>query len=103
CARPLPPRYPLPLHDALPICSAVLNTGTPAVDLAVLAGEEAPLTALFGDEPDTTVPPEIGFDYIGLEALESVTTVADGDLVVPRSEEHTSELQSHLHLVCRLL
>src|SRR6266436_9575539 len=26
-----------------------------------------------------------------------------GDLGVPRSEEHTSELQSRLHLVCRLL
>src|SRR3989449_11378492 len=25
------------------------------------------------------------------------------ELVVPRSEEHTSELQSRLHLVCRLL
>src|SRR2546422_4280146 len=26
-----------------------------------------------------------------------------GDLLVQRSEEHTSELQSRLHLVCRLL
>src|SRR2546429_6797110 len=26
-----------------------------------------------------------------------------GEGVVPRSEEHTSELQSRLHLVCRLL
>src|SRR2546422_7218743 len=26
-----------------------------------------------------------------------------GDAVHPRSEEHTSELQSRLHLVCRLL
>src|SRR2546422_3069848 len=25
------------------------------------------------------------------------------DMVTPRSEEHTSELQSRLHLVCRLL
>src|SRR2546429_6441711 len=27
----------------------------------------------------------------------------EGHLGVPRSEEHTSELQSRLHLVCRLL
>src|SRR5260370_31514044 len=31
----------------------------------------------------------------------SVTTFHD--VRVPRSEEHTSELQSHLNLVCRLL
>src|SRR3712207_8933251 len=29
--------------------------------------------------------------------------VADGAAVVPRSEEHTSELQSRQYLVCRLL
>src|SRR5438034_5863340 len=28
---------------------------------------------------------------------------AEPDLVLPRSEEHTSELQSHSDLVCRLL
>src|SRR2546429_550196 len=30
-------------------------------------------------------------------------TLVDGALVFKRSEEHTSELQSRLHLVCRLL
>src|SRR2546429_6506717 len=30
-------------------------------------------------------------------------TVASGAVVEKRSEEHTSELQSRLHLVCRLL
>src|SRR2546429_5891858 len=30
-------------------------------------------------------------------------TVAGLEFGVPRSEEHTSELQSRLHLVCRLL
>src|SRR2546422_5747358 len=30
-------------------------------------------------------------------------TVGDGRAYVLRSEEHTSELQSRLHLVCRLL
>src|SRR2546429_7320522 len=30
-------------------------------------------------------------------------TVLDARLAVDRSEEHTSELQSRLHLVCRLL
>src|SRR5260370_15544250 len=51
-----------------------------------------------------------GFDH----AWQSVTCVENHDIVkagtgdssvtgVQRSEEHTSELQSHLNLVCRLL
>src|SRR5260370_6091678 len=32
-----------------------------------------------------------------------VTTILTGVIVGLRSEEHTSELQSHLNLVCRLL
>src|SRR2546429_2042315 len=35
---------------------------------------------------------------VGIAALSIISTVADA-----RSEEHTSELQSRLHLVCRLL
>src|SRR5687768_18268324 len=34
---------------------------------------------------------------------EGLRRRADEAPVVPRSEEHTSELQSRLHLVCRLL
>jgi hypothetical protein len=93
-----------PWIDYLARCSAVLNAGTPAVDLAVFPGEEAPLTALFGEEPDTTVPPEIGFDYIGLEALESVTTVVDGDLVVPGARYRALVLAgSSRFMTCRAL
>src|SRR5260370_1848765 len=34
----------------------------------------------------------------------SSSNLRDGNMVAhPRSEEHTSELQSHLNLVCRLL
>src|SRR5205809_4103241 len=38
-----------------------------------------------------------------VELLHQVVRVAVGRRVVERSEEHTSELQSRLHLVCRLL
>src|SRR2546429_698099 len=42
-------------------------------------------------------------DFVG-ELVLSEQIVAGGiDREVPRSEEHTSELQSRLHLVCRLL
>src|SRR5687768_18219728 len=37
------------------------------------------------------------------EQVSRERRVGDDDLVGARSEEHTSELQSRLHLVCRLL
>src|SRR3989449_4591632 len=36
-------------------------------------------------------------------ALDRRSRARDGTRLTPRSEEHTSELQSRLHLVCRLL
>src|SRR5687768_18176772 len=43
-------------------------------------------------------------DFIGLEnPLSSDMNVLRPSLMPGRSEEHTSELQSRLHLVCRLL
>src|SRR2546429_3991844 len=65
--------YTLSLHDALPIC---VGAGVPPVRLC-RAGDRAAAQL----RPDT---PAAG---------------AGAD----RSEEHTSELQSRLHLVCRLL
>src|SRR2546422_1170668 len=47
-----------------------------------------------GTKKSIVVPP------VGSNALASSTTRA---LLGSRSEEHTSELQSRLHLVCRLL
>src|SRR2546422_6077418 len=38
-----------------------------------------------------------------LQAAAEIASRAGALLVVDRSEEHTSELQSRLHLVCRLL
>src|SRR2546429_8660321 len=71
--------YTLSLHDALPISSSGLNLKT---FLAIWVR-----------------------DRMGKVLIASTTTAtmnratADGQ----RSEEHTSELQSRLHLVCRLL
>src|SRR5471030_297133 len=42
-----------------------------------------------------TIPARKLYDYVKL--------LGDGDVSIKRSEEHTSELQSLRHLVCRLL
>src|SRR5260370_29625932 len=48
---------------------------------------------------------EVAFRCVELAALQRHLPQAGQvrPLVPPRSEEHTSELQSHLNLVCRLL
>ena len=65
--------YTLSLHDALPI----LRLQHPDIDLRMLNSDR---------------DPELAQDDISL-----------GIRLGKRSEEHTSELQSRLHLVCRLL
>ena len=64
---------------AAPGCS---TRGTPAVDVAVFVGEEAPVTALYGEEPDRDVPAGFDFDYVDLAGLESrLSRRTGGDLV----------------------
>src|SRR5205823_12399527 len=90
------PTYTLSLHDALPI-SALSDQrafggklGRTLVDLGYVS-EEQLVHALATQLGLQTV--DLGEAEIGRDALS----------VVPRSEEHTSELQSLAYLVCRLL
>src|SRR5437667_7085370 len=73
--------YTLSLHDALPISDAddAVNYGA----MGAVIGHE--MSHAFDDQGRQ-------YDEVELTAL-----------VVERSEEHTSELQSHHDLVCRLL
>src|SRR2546429_6374664 len=66
-------------------CGAPVSRATAGVVLLILAARAAPAQGI-----TVTVGPQF--------ALASYREVASG-----RSEEHTSELQSRLHLVCRLL
>src|SRR5689334_23751081 len=43
------------------------------------------------------------FPLIALAIIVAVVFIQEGQRRIPRSEEHTSELQSQFHLVCRLL
>src|SRR5207237_9474183 len=90
-ATPPPDIYTLSLHDALPIFIGGVRRGV-AVDL-----DEREVGLLGAGEP----APEVGEELLD----RAVVRVAQdaGRLGELRSEEHTSELQSHLNLVCRLL
>src|SRR2546422_4502682 len=62
----------------------------------------------FGREPDAVGDLERPLEAVGGGEARHCPAGSDqheivGERVVVRSEEHTSELQSRLHLVCRLL
>src|SRR5689334_24595596 len=78
--------YTLSLHDALPICSAVAQR-------IVAALVERPLASDRGDSVGRE-------DLRAQDFRRQIAHAARRDV---RSEEHTSELQSQFHLVCRLL
>src|SRR5439155_3244051 len=77
--------YTLSLHDALPI---YLNVA--GVSEEVTVSEFLPLAA-------TLAPSQSSLD------ARSAQSVISPEYIDNRSEEHTSELQSRGHLVCRLL
>src|SRR5205807_6877020 len=80
--------YTLSLHDALPICGDIPVVG--AAVAAVPVAEMSPSQC--GEQRPDAWPPAAG---------ERVAHPFLGG--IPRSEEHTSELQSPCNLVCRLL
>src|SRR5438552_16276613 len=78
--------YTLSLHDALPISRAMTECSLSVIGEA------------FGGRDHGTVLHACRLVKDRMEVDASV-----GQVVVFRSEEHTSELQSPDHLVCRLL
>src|SRR5207253_3402210 len=95
-APPAPQLSTLSLHDALPIFGAayVKQTFTPAARRRALAMVDNLIAAL--DDRLRTL--EWMSDTTRVRALEKLRAFGR-----KRSEEHTSELQSRGHLVCRLL
>src|SRR5207253_11034775 len=98
-----PTSHTLSLHDALPICpSLILTKSTLEIRLAresyrqsspLPLGEGPGERACGAVSPHPNPPP-------GGEGNQIRVVLLDQDW--PRSEEHTSELQSRGHLVCRL-
>src|SRR3712207_7134637 len=84
-----PPRSTLPLHDALPISAPVPRRGDGRLRHRVVSTRRPTLDDRSRDQRlDGAVPKRADCPPL---------------LRLPRSEEHTSELQSRQYLVCRLL
>src|SRR5437764_7238469 len=81
--------YTLSLHDALPIWMLILASGSPAEPITA---DMLPAEAMVTDQAMS----------LGAERMIALPLGAQAHGLV-RSEEHTSELQSPMYLVCRLL
>src|SRR5690348_17443121 len=84
--------YTLSLHDALPI-------SPPPYPTVAAAHDAGAVTLNYGAFINTL----IAFLIVALAVFLIVRMVSKMYAKPARSEEHTSELQSPVHLVCRLL
>src|SRR2546422_2743902 len=89
-----PEIYPLPLPDALPISPGVLPRVSPRSASGGSAARSGPAAAATRESARRAA------DALRLGQGGGGRS---GERRPVRSEEHTSELQSRLHLVCRLL
>src|SRR5207302_3007484 len=95
-APPTTQIYTLSLHDALPISQRdLVEPRDGGVDDAEAIFAALHLEVGFVEAVDHD---RVAQEAIGLEDVECELAMG-----VPRSEEHTSELQSRENLVCRLL
>src|SRR5207237_8562702 len=92
---PPPSLYTLSLHDALPISAS--RRYHPGCDVSPPLIEARQVTRILPGEVPVTLVADINL-AIGAREFIAITGPSGS-----RSEEHTSELQSHLNLVCRLL
>src|SRR3989449_1816860 len=87
--------YTLPLHDALPILAGDPHVCSPNSSRS----RHIRRRAVARCSMRSVAPPPGGSFFSSHSASSSAARAAS----CARSEEHTSELQSRLHLVCRLL
>src|SRR5207247_11155568 len=93
---------PLSLHDALPIYAASLH---PTNGILMVTRLDGPTAAIARGLVDKAIQAETdglwGRAYFDVRGLTNGSYKLGDDWI--RSEEHTSELQSRVDLVCRLL
>src|SRR5206468_12538188 len=98
---PLPGIYTLSLHDALPI-SEPSDMPSSVTLLAVGRWPATEKPAVLVSPPPIASTPGASVATV-FRSDASVGSRATSSRLQPRSEEHTSELQSRSDLVCRLL
>src|SRR2546430_2854315 len=91
--------YTLPLHDPLPI----LGDGVPDQEQEGHQGASAPVPVPASGSRTVKVDPRPSWLSTLTVPPWFAATCFTIDRPSPRSEEHTSELQSQSNLVCRLL
>ncbi len=67
--------------DYLARSAHLLQQGHRVADIALFYGEEAPITALYGERPVPGMPPGHDYDFVNAAALREALSPADGDLV----------------------
>src|SRR5207237_9657589 len=100
-ASPTPSPHPLSLHDALPIWATMTPPQLTPSELERLADEIRGWGRELGFANTGIADTELSAEEARLIAW--LDAGRHGEMDYMRSEEHTSELQSHLNLVCRLL
>ena len=91
--------YTLSLHDALPISGGMMACGF----YKLKAAELGPIRDRNLEEPQQFAQVLAALDAAGLLLSEDEKLKSMPQGYKERSEEHTSELQSPMYLVCRLL
>src|SRR5690606_42019946 len=97
-----PALYPLSLHDALPIS----QRGQHRLAAEVHVGGRLQQPGLVAGDPHARgLAEELAVDpeALAFAIRQGIDKTEPGVVPGPRSEEHTSELQSREKLVCRLL
>src|SRR5205814_9403751 len=94
--------YTLSLHDALPILLVLLRTVNCTRALKKPPGVHTHGSLMTMPEPTISTSPAVQGSVLKSLA-NAAAALSARRAVAPRSEEHTSELQSLRHLVCRLL
>lgn len=72
-----------PWIDYVSRSSFMLQQGRNVADVAYFYGEEAPLTALFAQEPPKDLPTSYAYDFVNADVVLNLLQVEDGDLVAP--------------------
>ena len=72
-----------PWIDYIARTSFMLQQGRNVADVAYFHGEDAPLTALYGDTPVADAPTRFAYDFVNADALLRLLSVDGHDLVAP--------------------